>query len=153
MAFFLYTLIKYHFPCSTDSPKANFPFVSSTSSIRLFHTLHRGEEVPSMQKITQNGSTTTENCGWRQLEEQKQQVTSTNCALFGSRNKGGCAKMKTSTFWKRQFWFCHTADKIYETISQVLQAALPAGKSLYTTLSKRREEWKDTETTDKHISS
>lgn len=100
MVFFLHTLIKFHFPCSTDSPEENFPVVSSISNIHLFGTLCRGEDVPCLQEITQNESTTTENCGWRQLEEQKQQVTSTECALFGSRNKGGHAKMKASTFRK-----------------------------------------------------
>lgn len=44
----------------------------------------------------------------------------------------------------------HTADKVYETISQVLLPALPAGKSLYMSLSKKTE-LKDTETTDKHV--
>lgn len=112
MSFFLHTLTKSHFPCSTDSPKANFPVVSSISSIHLFGTSHRELEVPWMQKMTQNESTTPENCGWGQLEKQKEQVTSTTCALFGSRNKGGHAKMKASTFGKRQFWFCHTADKV-----------------------------------------
>lgn len=94
MVFFLHTLIKFHFPCSTDSPEENFPVVSSISNIHLFGTLYRGEEVPCLQEITQNESTTTENCGWRQLEEQKQQVTSTNVLCLAAETKVGMPKWK-----------------------------------------------------------
>lgn len=59
--------------------------------------------------------------------------------------------MKASTFQKREFWFCHTVDKVYETISQVLQPTLAARKSLNTSLSKTRGERKNRETNDKHI--
>lgn len=95
-----------------------------------------------------------ENYGWRGWEEQKKQVTSAMYALFGSRNKDGLCRARQDVskyVLKRQSWFHHTADKAYETISQVLLPALPAVKSLHTFLSKRRVEWKDTETTDKHV--
>lgn len=111
MVFFQHTLIKFHFPCSTDSPKANFPVVSSIPSIHLFGTLHRGQEVPWLPKMTQNESITTESCGWRQLEKQTEQVISTTYALFGSRNKGGCAKMKASTFQKDSSGFATQLTK------------------------------------------
>lgn len=135
MVFFQHTLIKFHFLCSTDSPKANFLVVSSIPSIHLFGTLHREQEVPWLPKMTQNESTTTESCGWRQLEKQSNFYYI--CFVWQQKQRWVCQD-ESKHFPKRQFWFCHTADKVYETISQVFQPALPAG--IHSTYSWARQE-------------
>lgn len=55
---------KFPSPCSRGSPKASSPFPNQISSIQLFGTSCRGEEVHCPQRMTQNQSTTMEKYGW-----------------------------------------------------------------------------------------
>lgn len=112
--------------------------------------IHREDELPWLQKMTQK---------WEHYYRKLR--------LKATGKTEGASKFYYMCFvWQqKQRWACQDGGKHFpkktvlvlphswKSLWNYLRPALPARKSLNTSLNKTREERKDRETTDKHISS